>query len=197
MSKSKILTPTNFIIVGLVLIGLFQFGVFGVTLSAVNLIDPQTNTTFVCNNTYSCYQQVSGQIIGTERGPALACVNSNCIIQTCNEGEEVTKNCPDGSKITISQCTDGQIEYTNNDCPIPECLSNKECVSAADMDCDGELDPVFGNCLSSKCQYTPAPRCSDGKIFWNQYKLYIIFGGIILLGIGGFLFRGKIMGAFN
>ena len=197
MVNKKIFTPTNLIITGLILIGLFQFGVFDITLSTVNLIDPQTNNTFVCNNTYSCYQQVSGQIAGTGRGPALACVSNKCVIQTCNEGEEVTKSCPDGSKITLSQCVDGQLEYPKVDCPVPECISSKECISTADSDCNGELDPVFGNCVSSKCQYTPSPRCSNGEIFWNQYKLYIIFGGIVLLGIGGFLFRGKIIGAFN
>lgn len=197
MISKKLLTPTNFIITGLILIGLFQFGVFDITLSTVNLIDPQTNNTFVCNNTYECYTKVSGQITGTERGPALACVSSKCVIQTCSEGEEVTKTCQDGTKITLSQCVDGQLEYPKEDCPVPECTSSQSCISAADTDCDEKLNPVFGTCTNFKCQYTPTPRCSQTEIIWNQYKWLIIFGGIVLLGIGGFLFRGKIIGAFN
>lgn len=188
MAKTKILTPLNLIIVGLVLIALSQFDFFGFTLATVNLIDPQTNSTYNCNATYDCYQKVSGQITGTGRGPALMCVSGKCQIQECEEGEEVTKTCPTGEKITLSTCVEGKLEYSDALCPIPECSADRDCVSAADLDCDGKLNPSFGKCASFKCQYTPAPRCSDGELFWNKYKWYIISGALILSGIGAFIF---------
>ena len=188
MAKLKLFTPLNFIIAGIALIILFQFGFFGITLATINLVDPQTNATFSCNATYDCYQKVSGQIAGTGRGPALSCISGKCQVQECNEGEEITRTCPTGEKITISTCTDGKIEYADSLCPVPECSADRDCVSAADLDCDGELDPSFGKCSSHKCQYTPAPRCSEGQLFWNKYKWYIISGALALLGIGAFIF---------
>lgn len=189
----KIITPLNFIIAGLILIMLSQFGIFNkIPLAAVDLTDPQTNATFSCNSTYSCYQQVSGQITGADRGPALACLNNKCVVQSCNEGEEITQSCPGGTHITVSRCTSGQIVYTNEICPLPECTSDKQCTSAADTNCDGQLDPVFNQCVSNKCQVASASRCTDSELFWNQYKWYIISGGLLLLGIGGLIFGSKI-----
>ena len=192
MSKTKLFTPLNLIVAGLLVIVIYQFGIFGTTFAAINLIDPQTNVTFSCNSTYQCYEKVGGQISGADKGPALICSNSKCVTQECNEGEEVTKSCTTGEKIVVSVCSDGKLEYPETQCPVPECTSDKNCVGTADMDCDGEIDPVFGQCVSHKCQYTSAPRCSNGTIFWNQYKWYIISGGLILLGIGGFILGTKI-----
>lgn len=197
MAQTKIFTPLNLIIAGLALIVLFQFDFFGITLSTVNLIDPQTNVSYSCNATYDCYQKVNSQITGTQRGPALACISGKCAVQECTEGDEITQGCPTGGTITVSICEEGKIVYANELCPVPECSSNPDCVSASDMDCDGKLDPVFGQCISNKCQYTPTPRCSEVQLFWNQYKWYIISAALVLLGIGAFIFAHPKINVFR
>lgn len=188
MSKTKLFTPLNLIIAGLALIVLFQFDFFGITLSTVNLVDPQTNVSYSCNATYDCYQKVSGQITGTQRGPALACISGRCAVQECEDGEEITRSCQAGGTITVSRCEEGKIVYPDEQCPIPECLKDTQCISAADTTCSGKLSPVFGQCVNTKCQYIPTPRCSDVQLFFNKYKIYIISSILVLLGIGAFIF---------
>lgn len=210
----KLFTPLNLIIVGVTILALLQFGIINLPFSTVNLTDPATNQTYTCISTYDCYQKVGSQLGGTDRAPALACKitstasntsnSSNttgiCIVQNCAEGETVTRTCPGGEIITISRCTNGQIDYMNDMCQPLECTignQSKQCISTADVDCDSQLDPLFGQCVSSKCQYAAAPRCADGELFWNKYKWYIISGGLILLGLGAFIFKGRIIKALK
>lgn len=192
MAKFKLLTPVNLILAGLILIVITQFGSTQ-TLSAVDLTDPATNKTYSCQTTFECYQKIQGQI--SDRGPALACTEGKCVVQNCVEGEETTKICPDGTKIVLKNCIAGEWEFTNNVCLI-ECTSNSQCISAADTDCDGELDPSFGQCVSNTCQFQTAPRCSETELFWNKYKWYLIAGTILILGLGGFMFKEKLLKVF-
>lgn len=191
---NKIFTPVNFILVGIAILIFAQLNLFQVsTLSAVDLIDPQTNESFNCVEVFECYTKVSGQI--SERGPALACVEGKCAIQNCNEGEETTTTCPDGKKIVLKNCVKGEWEFTNNFCVV-QCTQNSQCWSANDQDCNGDLDPVPGTCVNNMCQFQSAPRCTQTQIYWNQYKWYLIAGIILVLGISGFIFKEQILKVF-
>lgn len=160
----------------------------------VDLIDPETGEAYICTETFECYQNIPN----IPKTVKVVCELGICIeVAECQTGESEKKSCWDGSHITTRYCEDGKWLFADEICPPYECVDNSDCLGEADMDCDKKVDLVHGICTNHKCSFPAITKCSKVKLYWGQYKLWIV--GILGILFALYLYweKGKKQGLFK
>lgn len=188
---------------------LFKTGIIDLQkMATLSVINPETNETYSCNTTIDCYDQILSSFSGTL--PAITCQDGVCVETACLAGGEnnacitnsvccshicgasgycldcsadLKQTCWDQTEITVKTCTGGLYVATNSTCPAYECYSDGDCSYKSDENCDGTLESVDGQCILHKCTEPRTKRCTQAELIFGKYKIFIIAGGALLVGL--------------